>query len=93
VNEKVAGQSMRETRSFHGWFHEFHRSKRNRQPEHQYVSTKHLAETQPFTITRRQFLGTTATALTAAAAFPSIIPSSALGKDGAVAPRAVQQKP
>ena len=37
-------------------------------------------------ITRRHFLGTTATALTAAAAFPSIIPSSALGKDGAVAP-------
>jgi len=40
----------------------------------------------PSTITRRQFLGTTATALTAAAAFPTIIPSSALGKDGAIAP-------
>jgi predicted dehydrogenase len=38
------------------------------------------------TITRRHFLGTAATALTAAAAFPTIIPSSALGKDGAVAP-------
>ena len=38
------------------------------------------------TLTRRQFLGTTATALTAAAAFPTIVPASALGKDGAVAP-------
>ena len=35
--------------------------------------------------TRREFLGTGALAL-AAAAFPTIIPSSALGKDGAVAP-------
>ena len=41
-------------------------------------------QTHPFT--RRQFLGTTATALTAVATFPTIIPSSALGKDGAVAP-------
>jgi len=38
------------------------------------------------TFTRREFLGTTATALAAAATFPTIIPSSALGKDGAVAP-------
>ena len=37
------------------------------------------------TITRRQFLGTTGCAL-AAAAFPTIIPASALGKDGSVAP-------
>jgi len=37
------------------------------------------------TITRRQFFGTTSFAL-AAAAFPAIIPSSVLGKDGAVAP-------
>ena len=37
------------------------------------------------TITRRQFLGTTGCAL-AAAAFPTIIPASALGKDGNVAP-------
>jgi len=37
------------------------------------------------TYTRREFLGTTASAL-AAVTFPSIIPSSALGKDGAVAP-------
>ena len=37
-------------------------------------------------VTRRQFLGTAATALTAAVAFPTIIPASALGKDGAVAP-------
>lgn len=35
--------------------------------------------------TRREFLGTGALAL-AATAFPTIIPSSALGKDGAVAP-------
>ncbi len=40
----------------------------------------------PALIPRREFLGTTATALTAAVAFPTIIPSSALGKDGAVAP-------
>jgi len=39
----------------------------------------------PTPLTRREFLGTTACAL-AAATFPSIIPSSALGKDGAVAP-------
>ena len=38
-----------------------------------------------FTITRRQFLGTAGCAL-AAATFPTIIPASALGKDGTVAP-------
>ena len=37
-------------------------------------------------ISRRHFLSATATALTAAAAFPTIIPASALGKEGAVAP-------
>ena len=40
----------------------------------------------PATFTRRQFLGTASTALAAAAVFPTIIPASALGKDGAVAP-------
>ena len=39
----------------------------------------------PVPLTRREFLGTTACAL-AAATLPSILPSSALGKDGAVAP-------
>src|ERR1022692_1049182 len=39
----------------------------------------------PVPLSRREFLGTTACAL-AAATFPSIIPSSALGRDGAVAP-------
>ena len=39
----------------------------------------------PVPLTRREFLGTAAGAL-AAAALPSIIPASALGKDGAVAP-------
>jgi predicted dehydrogenase len=39
----------------------------------------------PVPLTRREFLGTTACAL-AAATFPSIIPSSALGRDGTVAP-------
>jgi predicted dehydrogenase len=36
--------------------------------------------------TRREFLSATTTALTAAAAVPTIIPSSVLGKEGAVAP-------
>ncbi|HMD61396.1 MAG TPA: Gfo/Idh/MocA family oxidoreductase, partial [Opitutaceae bacterium] len=40
---------------------------------------------RPIPLSRREFLGTTACAL-AAASLPSIIPSSALGKDGAVAP-------
>src|ERR1700690_1724914 len=39
----------------------------------------------PAPLTRREFLGTTACAVVAAT-FPSIIPSSALGRDGAVAP-------
>lgn len=38
------------------------------------------------TWSRRAFLGSGATALTAVAGFPSIIPASALGKDGATAP-------
>ena len=39
----------------------------------------------PVPLTRREFLGTTACAL-AAATLPTILPSSALGRDGAVAP-------
>ena len=40
----------------------------------------------PQTETRRQFIKTTGLATLAMSAFPAIIPSSALGKDGAVAP-------
>ena len=40
----------------------------------------------PFHSTRRQFIKNTGLATLAMSAFPTIIPSSALGKDGAVAP-------